>query len=645
MPSKTSYFNKGIFLNNIKRFWLITFSYTFFLFLFVVGYLNYIPYRLSSSFDNDPVQIAANLFSQSSDLMVFFLGFYCLIAALAVFSYIHFPRNTAMIHSLPLKRETLFSSNYLAGLFIVTFPLVFNFLIIIIGQAVMGIPLGYAFGWLGVNLSLTFLLYTFAVFAGMFTGHMAAQVFYYLIFNFLAVFLEYVINHILSDFLFGFSSTSLHSRAWSPLYYVITLFRTFYSGQGDIAAIVGYITAGILFLVSALLLYKKRHMEVATDVISFKVVKPIFKYSATFCSSALLGGLMVAVFDINRNPAAYVAVYLLGGFIGYFVCEMLLQKKFRVFNAYKGFVVYGIILVLLFSSVIFDFFGYETSIPEESQIDIMYVYNYFDDRANLALSPEEYDVSEHRYIFNYVEHDNPPARLSEEHIATLRRHPGVADSREAIAKARLIHQYIIENKNLFKENFNALQNADNQNQDNFMNRRLVFKYKLKDGRIIERAYSGLVTYKDNTNLDTVLRDYLSLPEVKAKYEPILTKTASDINSITIDIYAKGISDTKYINDINGFLEAYKKDIEEVDPLYRLYSSYKRIYEIDLHINISFKERNPFYLDYGRTYENNYHSPINHEFKNTINYLLENGIIDRDQLQQIVTEEHEPVPVY
>ena len=101
---------------------------------------------------------------------------------------------------------------------------------------------------------------------------------------------------------------------------------------------------------TGLLLYKRRHMEVATDVVSFNIVKPIFKYSATFCSSALLGTIIVEILNLNQNLTGYIAAYLTGGFIGYFVCEMLLRKTFRVFKAYKGFVVYGLILIILFTA-------------------------------------------------------------------------------------------------------------------------------------------------------------------------------------------------------------------------------------------------------------------------------------------------------
>ncbi|NMA65073.1 MAG: ABC transporter permease [Clostridiaceae bacterium] len=635
MPSKTSYFNKGVFFNNIKRFWLIAFAYTFFLFLFMVGYLNYASSQLNSIYGDDTFHIAANIFSQSNDIMTLFLGFFCLIAALAVFSYMHFTRNTAMIHSLPLTRDTLFTTNYLSGLFLVTFPIVFNAIILIIAKIVMGIPLNYAFQWLGVNFALTFLLYTFAVFAGMFTGHMAAQVFYYLIFNFLAVFLEFVINNVLSDFLYGFFRTSSKFDAWSPIYHVVGLFNGFYNNEGSIGTVIAYFIAGVFFLVTGFLLYKKRHMEVATDVISFKVVKPIFKYSATFCSSALLGGIMVGIFNLEHNLLGYIIVYLVGGFIGYFVCEMLLRKTFRVFNAYKGFLVYGLILTLLLCSVGFDFFGYGNYVPDASEIEIMYMYNYHDIRRDLALSPEQYDAARHRYLISSKYYlDDYPRQLDEDLIQELRRLPGVVDNQEAIIKANKIHQYIADNKELFETNRSIYENITSD-QD-FRVRSLYFRYKLKDGTIIERYYPGLATFKNNTELDNLLREYISLPDIRLKYEPILTKSADDILAISVNYYTEENGYIrKEIDDIESFLDAYKKDIKNVDPLYSMDGSYEYLLPLDL--NFDFKDRD-LYFEY-----HHYQPHITDKHQNVIDYLIKNQVIDFEKLSSEYGIQLEPDP--
>lgn len=634
MPSKTSFFNRGIFFNNIKRFWLITFSYTFFLFLYIVGYLNSAINRLENISDLDGLnQIGPNIFSQSNDVMVVFLGFYSLIAALAVFSYMQFPRNTAMVHSLPVRRETLFVTNYLSGLFIVTFPILFNSLIVFVVGSVSGFPsLIYPLLWLGVNMVLTFLLYSFSVFASMFTGHMGAHAIFFLIFNFLAFFLEAMINIVLNDFLFGYSSSSTRFDAWSPLYYIMDLFSGFASGEGDVTAVVGYLIAGVIFLVSAYFLYKKRHMEVATDVISFQVVKPIFKYSVAFCSSALLGSILVSVLDIRQELIPYILTYLFGGLIGYFSSEMLLRKTFRVFKAYKGFVVFGVVLSLLLCSINFDFFGYERYIPKDSEVELMHVSPYIDSRAKLALMPEDYNPEKHgNMLFNSSDFiNNPPAKLTDAQIKELRNQTQIIESREAITKARLIHDYIVEHEAFFKENEKASSNipqrTNTDSQNDYPSRSLYFGYRLHDGTIVERSYR-LMVQKNNSELDLLLRDYLSVPNIMEKYEPILQETASDIRSIMINYtYKDGVTRSYEIEDIQGFLAAYQKDILAQDPLESMYRNYEGPY---YNISVYFEQKDINFQNYGP----NYSQSLSPKHENSMDYLIQNKIIDLEQLEK------------
>ena len=234
------------------------------------------------------------------------------------------------------------------------FSTYFNSLILIVFETVTGIPNSpYSWIWFGINLVLTFLLYSFAVFAGMFTGHLAAQAIFYYIFNFLALFLETVIRSILNNFLFGYSSyySSRTFDAWSPLYYLSDFYRGFRSDQGNIAATIGYLVAAIIFLVSAYYLYKKRHMEVATDVISYSFVKPVFKYGVAFCSAALIGSIIVSILNVHQNLVAYIITYLIGGFIDLFLAEMLICVKHLKFLSHIKGILYLRLSCLCFFAV------------------------------------------------------------------------------------------------------------------------------------------------------------------------------------------------------------------------------------------------------------------------------------------------------
>lgn len=637
MQSKTSFFNKGIFLNNIKRFWLITFSYSFFLLIFIVGYLNSETQRMMSSVSLETLQnIGRNIFNRSSDVMLLFHGFYSLVTALAVFSYMHFTKNTAMIHSLPVKRDTLFFTNYLSGLFIVTLPLLFNGLILIIAETALGFRnINYAWIWLGANLVLAFLLYTFGVFAGMFTGHMAAQAIFFYIFNFLAVFLEYMIEGILHDFLFGFTSSSSTSFvAWSPLYNINTFFSAFGNGKGNISTLIGYLIAGILFLFSSLLLYRKRNMEVATDIISLQCVKPIFKYSVSFCSSVLLGGIMVSMFNIRQELVPYIITYLIGGFIGYFSAEMLLRKTFRVFKAYKGFVAFGIALTLFLCSIGFDFFGYERRVPPSSDVELMYVSRYSDQITELALSPESYDPDRHRWVFddnskNFSE--NAPQTLTDEHLKMIKGYPGVVEDAEAIIRAGKIHAYIVENEDILRDNIRGYRvetvSVDRKPPAYPQNRNLYFGYRLKDGSIVERSYSIRLN-EENKEFDQLIRDYFGLPVVTNKYVPLLEKTTGDIRSVTIHFTTlDGQYRSDDVENIDGLLSAYKKDLQARDPLEIMFPrDYERLYDINVSIEYKdYKLRN--------SYTSSPSSLLHPGFKNTLDFLVENSMINLDDLQK------------
>ncbi len=637
MPLKTSYFNKGIFINNIKRFWLITFAYTFSMFIFIMGYLNSLTRQVSRTTEIEILNNLGKRIFDTSDLMMVFFGLFPIVAALAVFSYMHFQKNTTMVHSLPVTRSTLFVTNYLSGLFIVSFPLLINSLILVVAEAIAGLPdITYTWMWLGINLVLTLLFYNFAVFAGMFTGHIGAQAIFFYILNFLALFLERVIVSIFGNFLFGYISNDSLSvfKAWSPLDYLNTFYRDFQNDRGKLLVLVGYFIAGIIFLVSSYYLYKKRHMEVATDVISFSFVKPIFKYSVAFCSAALIGNIIISILDINQNLAAHIITYLIGGFVGYFAAEMLMQKTFRVFKAYKGYLVFALVLSLLLCSIDFDLYGYERKIPQDSKVEIIGVSTSSDPLMRVAVKPEDYNPEKHGYLIPTQDYrgkstgfyNDSSEVLSEEQVQWLRESlPGVFDNREVITKARQIHSYIVKNESLFKENEKLRRNdAYGQNADSFQSRNLYFLYKLEDGSLLERQYS-LLTYEGNTELDNLLREYISLPGVRERYEPILVTNADDIYAIWVSFETKDghYQDFEITNNIQDFLDVYKSEFIAEDPLKSMYKESEE-YDYDVNIRIEFKDEllNRNGVHYKELYKG---------FSNTLNYLVEKGVFELENL--------------
>lgn len=623
MPLKTSYFNMGVFRNNLKRYWLIPFFFTFFLLLLVLSLLN------DFTFYSEDLNAAARRIFYSSDIMLLFLGIFPLMSGLAVFSYMHFPKNTAMIHSLPLKRGTLFFTNYISGLSFVIFPLLLNGIILFVAEAAIGVKrLDYALIWFGITLLMAFLLYSFAVFAGMFTGHMASHAIFYMIFNFLAVFLEYMVNLIFKDFMFGFVSSATRFDVLSPLTYMGRLSSGFQQEAGNIVVILSYFAAGLFFSASSYLLYKKRHMEVATDVISLKIVKPIFKYSVTLCSSALIGSILISIMNKNGSITAYILTYLLGGLIGYFVSEMLLKKTFRVIKSYKGFIAYSIVLVLLLSSIAFDFFGTERYVPDNNEIEAVFVSEYPDSTGRLALRPEDYNKDNHGHIFYNGSYTEAPLNLTPDYIKAIRQYPGITTSTEAIANLRLLHSYIIKNKGIYSRSF---QNTyfNNSVTDKYKWCPIYLAYRMSNGKIVERQYQ---IYTDmNDEFSSLFRDYLSLPEIFENREPIINKTPDDIASIRLSYNSINEYKSFYIDDKAGFLNAYKQDLKEIDPLYNVIGNYSNPSFISLDIEMKLSSDNVgFSTRKGKQ--------IGLDFKNTTDYLLKKGLLTENDLEYFKTQQ-------
>ena len=635
MQSRASSFNKGIYLFNLKRFWLIAFAFAFLLTLIILQFLNNIHDRVWGRYATISLLDAARqVFGFSRIIVIFMFSIFSLIAALAVFSYIHYQRNTAMIHSLPITRNSLFTTHYLSGLTLVMLPLLVSGAILIIGELVMGIThIGDSLLWILVSAIILLLQYSFAVFVGMFTGHMAAHALYFFIFNFLAVFLEEVTDTVLSSLLFGYSRQHGLLTPLSPIAYLENLLSDFLYGRGNYVVLACYFLAGLLFAWGARSIYRRRHMETAGDVVSLKIMKPVFKYSVAFCSSALLGNIIVNLMNFGRGFSVFLASYLIGGFIGYFAAEMLLKKTVRVFKNVKGFLVFSLVIAALLCGIHFDLFGYETYVPDPGDIEVMYVDSYIDLAAKVALKPESYNPDQHRYIFMDSEMmDNPPAKLDEEMIRQLRQMPGIIERPETIEKAVALHRVIANNAwALDNENW-AEAGYINDESLGVRAFSLSIAYRLKNGRVVERSYYLPYVEGSGGDLETRLLDLLSSDEFMEKAYPILNVEADDMNFIQVMFI--GTDDTVLsltsAEDIEDFLAVYKQDIRDTDP-FDFLVKYGDANPTSIEIMFSFKKDMVPFVQYGglkRLAGKTWSIQLWSNYRHTLEYLARKSAIDQ-----------------
>lgn len=311
MRSATSFFDKTLFRSQLKHTWPLWLGYTA-LWLFLVPVMLFSElsaYQLGYS-AADASRLLLNAGVRGGVFISFFFG---LFFAMLAFSHLTQSRATNGFHALPVRRETIFLTAYLTGLFCQLSTILVTFLL---GAAVSA-PLHLSF-WsvtgaaMGSAMLEAVFFYSFAVLCMMMTGQILAA----------------------------------------------------------------YALAGLVIALIALLLYRTRKSEMTGSTVAFPWAVPVFKYGVAFCTAVALGQfLYYFLFGQYRSSGndslpGTILCMAAAGLVGYFVAEMLIKKSFRVFRAgAKGAAIVSLALVLLGVTMSFDLTGYEKRVPDESEIE------------------------------------------------------------------------------------------------------------------------------------------------------------------------------------------------------------------------------------------------------------------------------------
>lgn len=435
MKSKTSFFDKSICLNFIKRFWPMWLAWQAVLLLVLPAQL---PSLLASAErypDQRHFYDSVNRSILQGGVDVAILAFFaCVLVVMAMYSYLYNSRSCSMMNSLPVRRETMFITAFVTGLV----PMLMAELItaavtaVILPENELIIASGLWY-YLGAAILATVAFYGMASFCAMLTGNILVLPVVYAVLNLTATLAEGAVKSVLNQFVYGFMYDSMRFVKASPIAGVVAevsvkaesygvptdpgrldselnYFNTYsFEGMGLLAV---YCVVGLALAAFALWLYKRRNMECVGDVVAIPVLRPIFKYAMSFgvafCFSATVFSV---VFDsITRGTSEAVAVLvllLIGAFLGYFVSEMLLQKTLRVFRGkWKGFTVVALILIAFVFVFETDLPGYERRVPDAGDVESVYLSYYggcdLDEPENIALTAdfhsrliEQKDENEH----------------------------------------------------------------------------------------------------------------------------------------------------------------------------------------------------------------------------------------------------------
>ena len=467
MKSKTSLFSPGLSRNILSRFWPLWLIYLGVLLVQLpVAVSGYVSQGISARYTMECIlQLAVDVAGYAMAAS--------LLSVMAVFSYLYSKRSCSLINSLPVRRETAFVTACLTGLLPLLLAELLTWLIalgVFAGSEIVRPE--YLNSWLLIALLSTLASYGFGVFCAMLTGHIMVLPALFLVLNAAVYVLEALVQALLRTLVYGYEGGTSISRL-SPLPYAGKALRVIsYPASGSLEpeyillgmdSLAVYAVVGVLFIAPALLLYRRRKMERAGDVVAIKALEPVFKYCASVYAALGLGALLAETMDnaLGSGPleAAVLALMLmLGAALGYYAAEMLLQKSFRVFRSrMRGLIVVWAVFLLGVVVAELDLTGYERRVPETEEIQSVVLVN--DGR--------------------------------------------VTEDAESIKLTRKIHQTAIDN--------------EEHNRQAESTSIIYIRYELKDGSSLGRSYwvDGSLEWIENGNSEFALcRELYMLPQNK-----------------------------------------------------------------------------------------------------------------------------------
>lgn len=397
--SQKSWFSKALFLQTWNTFMPIPLGY--FILTFMALPMNIFLWEIDLELQMNVYRDIAeygNMGQRYGLVCAVMLG---ILSAMLVFRYLTNHRSANMIHALPVRREALYMTQYLAGLSFILVPNVVILALTWVACMFQGITFFEPFLYLFfVSSGLYFFFYSFGVFCAMLTGSVGAISIYYLVLNSIVAFVTLLIQPLFEAYYVGYVGntfsypfvqllTPVYAMAYGSKVTINYQYSTkvahdiggyYYPQPENISFAMNdwetyaiYMVMGFVFIGLGLLFYKARHIEVAGEAISMEWLKPVFRFVWSVVGGSSLGIItVVMVLDTATGSLAmnwFPVASLVWGILFAFVAEMIIEKSFRVLKRWKKMVAPSLAVVLFYSVLYFDLTGFETAIPNYKEVE------------------------------------------------------------------------------------------------------------------------------------------------------------------------------------------------------------------------------------------------------------------------------------
>lgn len=375
MTSNRSFFNRGMFRQNLRQHGWISILYLLAL-IFVLPIQLVLAVNWEGRIAREQLD---NLFVIQDALQALILVVFPVITGVFITRYLQSRAAADLYHSLPLRRSHMLANQLLCGSIIVLAPvfLTTGIMILMTGNEQLAYLFESADVWYwGITASMASLfLLAFTVFVGMCVGQSIFQTVVVCILLLLPALWVELIELYLRKFIFGYPDVSLLGMKSERLSPLVTVFSAYYLPLTWIDLLI-YIGLCVIFVALSFLLYKRRHIEKASQAVVFTYFHPVFKTGVVLCAMMVVGFYFS---EQSRGSLPWTLFgYVLGAVIGYIAAEMMLRKSWQIWGR-KMLVesaVYTAVIGLLLYIPVSPWTGYESRIPAASMVDGVFFGEY-----------------------------------------------------------------------------------------------------------------------------------------------------------------------------------------------------------------------------------------------------------------------------
>jgi hypothetical protein len=340
------------------------------------------------------------------NLNVGFCGFeliFPIIVAIGLFKYLHTAGGVAVVHALPLTRDTLFRSNVLSGLILIFSPIVLTTLILIpfMSPGLKGLSyhfgsgeqemisglffgsgtgsrmpdIGDLLGWFIIAAVVVLFVYAVSILSVIITGNSGIGFVSAGLLNFIVPILFLLTVSNLDHLLYGYSlsgDTMTIASSFQPLSYTLV-----HAGVLRSLTLAVFVLISVAVFIGALLLYRVYKSERAGDTIVFKSLEYTLTWLVTFIGM-IAGGFLFEQLTGDTDPVAVRGVvhttFFIGALIGavltFAVVTMVVHKSPKALDkkSLKSFGCFAVIAVVFFVFVGTNITGFETRVPAASAV-------------------------------------------------------------------------------------------------------------------------------------------------------------------------------------------------------------------------------------------------------------------------------------